>query len=369
MRRVDVTIPEVPRRSYPITIGTGLLDQVCATLETAHPDRRLFVITDANVAGAGHLETLRAGRRIERFVIDPAGEASKCMGTVGTILEAMEAATLGRDTLVVGLGGGTVGDIAGFVAAVFKRGVPVVHVPTTTVAQADSAIGGKTGVDSTLSKNAYGAFWHPSAVFVDVATLQTLDDVQYRAGLVESVKHALIADAGYFEYLEAHRIAILDREPAVLEELAWRNSRIKAEVVADDPTEKNRRRVLNYGHTVGHAVESASEYTMLHGQAVAVGLVAAARIEEALGLGGGGRIERIVRLLEAFGMPTAIPAGQAVEELAAIMQRDKKAVGAEPRFVLLDDIGRVHCEDGQWAQPVAREVVERVLLQLGATPG
>ena len=366
MRHVSVPVPPGEGWSYPIAIGSDLLGTVCARLQEMQPGRRLFVITDANVARAGHLETLSAGQAVERFVIDPPGETSKHLGTVGAILEAMEAACLGRDTLVVGLGGGTVGDIAGFVAAVFKRGVPVAHVPTTTVAQADSAIGGKTGVDSTWSKNAFGAFWHPVGVFVDVTTPATLDEVQYRSGLVESVKHALISDAAYFAFLEENVGALLSRDPAVLEELAWRNCRIKAEVVAEDPTEKNRRRVLNYGHTVGHAVESASGYGLLHGQAVAVGLLAAAWIEEALGLGGGQRIERIAGLLETLGMPLSIPAEQTVEALMAIMQRDKKALGGRPQFVVLEAIGRVLCRDGQWAQPVAPVVVEAALKRLGA---
>ena len=364
MRQLSVPVPAVEALSYPITIGSNLLSCVCATLQEAHPGRRLFIISDANVARAGHVTTLTQDTSIEQFVIDPPGEVSKHMDTVGAILEAMEKAYLGRDTLVVALGGGTVGDIAGFAAAMFKRGVPVAHVPTTTVTQADSAIGGKTGVDSTLSKNAFGAFWHPVAVFVDVSTLVTLNDVQYRAGLAESVKHALIADAEYFAFLEEHVEALLNRAPDVLEDLAWHNCHIKAAVVAEDPTEKNRRRVLNYGHTVGHAVESASGYTLLHGQAVAVGLLAAAWIEEELGLGGADRIKRIRPVLEKLGMPLSIPADQSTARLMEIMQRDKKAVSGQPRFVLLEQIGRVLCRDGQWAQPVSPQIVQAALRRL-----
>ena len=215
---------------------------------------------------------------------------------------------MGRDTVVIALGGGVVGDIAGFAAAIFKRGVKVVQIPTTTLAQADSAIGGKTGVDSSLSKNAFGVFWHPSAVYIDVATLKTLDDRQYRAGLVESVKHALIADEKYFEFLESNLDAILRRETDILEKVAYQNCRIKAQVVEADPTEKNQRRMLNYGHTIGHAIESASGFELLHGEAVAIGIIAAGMIEIEMGLGDEKRLERIRKILTGLGVPVGIPA-------------------------------------------------------------
>ncbi len=291
----------------------------------------------------------------------PAGEVSKTIDTAVAIVEAMEKAYLGRDTVVIALGGGTVGDIAGFAAAIFKRGVPVVQIPTTTLAQADSAIGGKTGVDSSVSKNAFGAFWHPAAVYIDVAVLKTLDDRQYRSGLVESVKHGLIADAEYFEFIESHLDAILARDPGTLEMLAQYNCRIKGRVVEEDPFEKNKRRILNYGHTVGHAVEAASNYEMLHGEAIAVGIMAAGLIEIELGLSEPGRLDRVRAVFEKLGVPVKLPANLAEEKLIDLMRHDKKAVDQWPRFVLLDRLGQVRCEDGQYAVQVGREVVEKVL--------
>jgi 3-dehydroquinate synthase len=283
------------------------------------------------------------------------------MATVVTIVEAMEKAGLGRDSVVIALGGGTVGDIAGFAAAIFKRGVPVVQVPTTTLAQADSAIGGKTGVDSTVSKNAFGAFWHPAVVYIDVAPLRTLDDRQYRAGLVESIKHGLIADREYFEFIETRLDAILAREADVLEEMARRNCTIKGRVVEEDPNERNLRRILNYGHTVGHAVESASGYALLHGEAIAIGIVAAGLIEQEMGLAEPGRLDRIRAVLTKLGVPIRMPSGMADERILDLLRHDKKAVDRWPRFVLLRSLGQVHCEDGQYAVPVNRETVEKAL--------
>ena len=213
MQELYIKVPGTAETSYRVVIGTGLLPSVWSTLgRDLRQVPGSFVVADANVVAAGHVAALLQGRDAPTYVIQPAGELSKKIDTAIAIVEAMEKAYLGRDTVVMALGGGTVGDIAGFAAAIFKRGVPVVQIPTTTLAQADSALGGKTGVDSSISKNAFGAFWHPAAVFIDVATLRTLDERQYRAGLVESVKHGLIASQEYFEFIESHLDAILDRD-------------------------------------------------------------------------------------------------------------------------------------------------------------
>ena len=273
MTELIVKVPAEKAGEYRIEIGTDILCSAWSKIESQFGTVGKFIVTDANVAKAGHLDKLLLGRNLPIYVISP-GESSKNMNTLVSIVEAMENAYLARDTVVIALGGGVVGDIAGFAAAVFKRGVRVVQIPPTTLAQADSAIGGKTGVDSSLSKNAFGCFWHPSAVYIDVATLKTLDDRQYRAGLVESVKHALIADEKYFEFLESNLDAILRRQGDILEQVAYQNCIIKAQVVEADPTEKNQRRMLNYGHTIGHAIESVSSFELLHGEAVGIGIIA-----------------------------------------------------------------------------------------------
>lgn len=366
MYELEVKIPEVPAGSYRIHIGRDILGGIRARLDEDFVKLKQFVVTDRAVAAAGHLDKLLGGTAAPTYIIDPPGECSKHINTVVAIVEAMEKAFLGRDTLIVALGGGTVGDIAGFSAAIFKRGVRVVQIPTTTVAQADSSVGGKTGVDSTISKNAYGAFWQPAAVYIDVETVKTLDDRQYRAGLVESVKHALIADAEYFDYLEANMPAILARDSGVLEHIARKNCEIKAEVVEEDPTEKNRRRILNFGHTIGHAVESASGFELLHGEAVAVGIIAAEHIAQKLDLVTPERLRRIERLLSGLSAPLKIDRYLQKAALIDIIKRDKKAVNQWPRFVLLEAIGRVLCRDGQWAHEVDPRIVDEILDRLYA---
>jgi len=388
MNEIQVKVPATPEGGYPIVIGTGIVSGLLERIEQQFPNKTLFIVTDESLVRAGHVGTLTGGREVPSYIIRPAGEESKHIGTLTAILEAMESHRFGRDTVVIGLGGGTVGDIAGFAAAVFKRGVPVVHIPTTTVAQADSSIGGKTGVDSSLSKNAYGCFWHPGAVFIDTATLTTLDERQYRAGLAESVKHAAIANAEYFAFLENYIDAILRRDADVLGTVAGYNCLIKAAVVEEDPTEKNKRRILNYGHTVGHAIESASQYQLLHGECVAIGMMAAGMLEQAMGLPDDGRMERIGGLLKKLGLPTrigdvgikkvgmahpteksnikkqncGIAAGDMnTQHLLNLLTMDKKAVGKWPRFVLLERLGQVYCKDGQWAVEVELGIVKQVI--------
>ena len=360
----EVKIPATPEASYRIKIGADILDSLWSEIKAGFEKLNKFIVTDENLVSAGHLEKLVGQRNIPSYIIKPAGETSKNIDTVISIIETMENARLGRDTLVIALGGGTVGDIAGFAAGIFKRGVPVLQIPTTTVAQADSAIGGKAGVDSSVSKNAFGVFQHPAAVYIDVATLTTLDDRQFRAGLVESVKHAIIADAEYFEFIDKNLDLILQRKPEVLETMAYKNCQIKGGVVEVDPYERNKRRILNYGHTIGHAVEAASGYELLHGEAVAIGIIAAGLIEIEMGLSKPDRLDKIRRILEKLEVPVKLPPNLAEKDLIELLQHDKKAVNKWPRFVLVSDIGRVYSKDGKYAVEVSRELVEKILHKL-----
>ena len=364
MRKLEIKIPATEQGSYTIKIGADFLNSLWEQIEGDFSRPNKFIVTDENLVSAGHLQKLLGKRDIPAFVIAPAGEASKTFDTVISIVEAMEKACFGRDSLLVALGGGTVGDIAGFAASVFKRGVPIVHIPTTTVAQADSSIGGKTGVDSSISKNAFGTFWHPSAIYIDVATLATLDDRQFRAGLVESVKHALIADSQYFDFIQSNLDAILSRKPDVLEKMAFYNCKIKGSVVEADPLEKNQRRILNYGHTIGHAVEAASGFKLLHGEAVAIGIIAAGLIEIEMGLSDSERLNKIRRIFEKLNVPVKLPPNLAENNLIDLIKHDKKTVGKQPRFVLISNIGRVYCQNGQWAVEVAPDLVEKILNKL-----
>jgi len=360
---VNVIVPAGAQAAYEVRIGSGLLGRIPAETAELLPGARPFVVTDANLRDAGHLAAMVGDGFEDVYAIDPPGEGSKTIETVEKIIDAMEQKRFGRDTVVLALGGGTVGDMAGFAAAIYKRGVPCVQIPTTTVAQADSAVGGKTGVDSRLSKNAYGAFHNPVRVYVDCATLKTLDDRDYRAGLVESVKHGMIMDAEYFEYMEAHMDGILARDDAALRHLAEKNCAIKGRVVAEDPKEKGLRRVLNYGHTIGHAVESLSGYALLHGEAVAIGIVGACRIAEALG--GVETTGRARAVLEKLGMPLGID-GIAKGPILDTMRRDKKSVGGQARFVLLNNIGETDPAGGGYAVEVPADIIDATLSELGA---
>ena len=362
MEKIKVKVPQVCETGYDILIGSGLIN--AELIRTFTGKSRVMVVSDANVAAAGHLEAVNGLAGSDVFIISPAGEQSKNISTVTAIIEQMELASMGRDSAIVGIGGGTVGDMAGFAAAIYKRGVPVIHIPTTTVAQADSSIGGKTGVDSSKSKNAYGCFWQPSGVIIDVATLKTLDERQYRSGLVESIKHALIADIAYFDFICSNIAGILARDEQTLCTLASYNCRIKAGVVEQDPMEKNLRRILNYGHTIGHAVETLSDYTLYHGECVAIGIIGASLIENRLGIGSPARTERLRKLLMQISQPVSIPADYPLEKIIDIIRRDKKSIDKWPRFALIADTGRAYTKDGQWAHPVSIEIVTDVLKEL-----
>jgi 3-dehydroquinate synthase len=361
MQKIQVKIPSCPRSSYAIAVSAGFLPSVLGQIKRLLPAKELFLITDANIAKTKHLKNLLGKQNLPRFIITPAGEKSKNIKTVVKIIEQMEEKSLGRDCAVIALGGGTVGDIAGFVAAIYKRGVPVIQIPTTTVAQADSAVGGKTGVDSSVSKNAFGIFKNPAAVYIDVSTLKTLDKKQFNAGLVESIKHALITDEKYLKYLQDNLKDILARKSGPLEYIAVKNCQIKAAVVEADPYEKNKRRILNYGHTIGHAVESVSNYKLLHGQAVAIGIIAANIIEQKLGLGGEKRVKILKKLFGRLNISLKIPKSITKRQILDIISKDKKAVQKWPRFVLLEKTGKVLCKNGQFAHQVERKIVEKTI--------
>lgn len=354
---LNVEVPQIPSSSYPVLIGRGLLNE--QSLAKFVDGRRNIIVTDRNVFNCGLLNAL--GNIDLLYIIDPPGEINKNIQTIINIIEMMESANMGRDSIITAIGGGTVGDMAGFAASIFKRGIPVLQIPTTTVAQADSSIGGKTGVDSSLSKNAYGCFHHPKAVIIDTDTLKTLKQREYLSGLSESVKHAMILNDEYFNFFEQNIQPIIDRDPQILASIADYNCRIKALVVQQDPYEKNMRRILNYGHTIGHAVETLSGYELLHGECVAIGIVAAGLIEIELGIGNAERLQRTKDVLVKLSQPIEIPRDISHAEIIRLLKHDKKAVDGWPRFALIEGIGKPFVKDSQWAHPVNADVVAKVL--------
>ena len=329
-------------RAYPIHIGTGLLARAGALLGRESL-RRAVIVTNAVVA-AHHLAPLQASLRERGTQVDvvmlPDGEAHKNLSTLNDLLTRLLELRAERGTTLVALGGGVVGDIAGFAAAVYQRGMPFVQVPTTLLAQVDSSVGGKTGVNHPLGKNMIGAFWQPRAVLIDTACLATLPDRELRAGLAEVIKYGAIRDAVFFAWLEANMQALLAKDPEALAHAIRRSCEIKAEIVAADERESGERALLNFGHTFGHAIEAAQGYgAWLHGEAVAAGMVCAARLSErSCGFDPAGT-RRLTGLLAAAGLPT-VPPKIAPERWLELMGRDKKVEGGAMRFVLLAEMGR-----------------------------
>lgn len=344
-------------RRYPIRIGRGLLGQpeALAALVTG---RHVLVLTDGNVAPF-YLAPVQAALRekqLQTFVLPP-GEQEKTLARFAEVMAVLAGMGASRDTTVLALGGGVVGDLAGFAAACWMRGVRFVQLPTTLLAMVDSAVGGKTAVDLPQGKNLVGAFHQPSAVLADVATLDTLPERELRAGLAEVVKYGALGDADFFAWLEDQAEALLAREPAALAEAIARCCAHKAAIVARDETEQGERMLLNLGHTFGHAIETEQGYGgLLHGEAVAVGMVLAARLSAELGRAPWPDAARLAALLERLGLPVAIPAGLAPDALLARMRLDKKAVSGALRLVLWRGIGQAEVVDG-----VADEAILAVL--------
>lgn len=341
MRGVSVALEE---RSYLISLGAGVL---CDRLwwQANAPEAVVAVITDRRVA-RHYLEPLVSslealGKRVVPIVIE-GGEARKDWSSLDALFEALLRARCDRHVLVVALGGGVIGDLAGFAAASYLRGVAFIQVPTTLLAQVDSSIGGKTGINHPLGKNMIGAFYQPRAVLIDVATLSSLSERQFAAGMAEVIKHGAVASEPYLATLEDRLDALLAREPATLIDLIAQSCEIKAAVVAADERESGRRAILNFGHTFGHAIEAGLGFGVwLHGEAVAAGMVQAARLSVDQGTLGAREAARLSELIGRCGLPRVAPdLGEA--RWLELMALDKKAAGGAPRFVLLNGIGHAY---------------------------
>ena len=339
MRRIEV--PLGGGRAYPVWVGRGLLGDP-QRWDEALADGAVAVVSNEVVAPL-YLETVldALGDRTVTTLVLADGERHKTLGTWQRILDHLAESGCRRDTTVVALGGGVVGDMAGFAAASWMRGVRCVQAPTTLLAQVDASVGGKTGVNHPSGKNLVGAFHQPATVLADVSTLETLPAREYRAGLAEVVKYGAIRDAAFLETLETSVEALARRDEALLEAVVERSVRNKAEVVAADERERGERALLNFGHSFAHALETATGYERyLHGEAVAIGMVVAARLSEARGLCDPGIADRLERLLSALGLPVRMPGDIASAEMLERMSLDKKAVASGLRLVLLEAPGR-----------------------------
>jgi 3-dehydroquinate synthase len=335
-RTIEVALGE---RRYPIRIGSGLLDDPAAWRD-APRGRHVLVVTDAHVAPL-YLDRVRAGLAplAHDALVLPAGEAAKTLANAERIFGALATLGANRDGTIVALGGGVIGDLAGFAAACWMRGIDFVQMPTTLLAMVDSSVGGKTGVNVDAGKNLVGAFHQPRAVIADIATLATLPPREYAAGLAEVVKYGAIGDESFFAWLEVNANALLAHDADALAEAIAFSCAYKAGVVARDERETGERALLNFGHTFGHALEAERGYgELLHGEAVAIGMVVAATLSARLGRAPAEDADRLARLLSQFGLPTTLPAADA-DALLARMRLDKKNLGGRIRLILWRGIG------------------------------
>ena len=338
MQTLSVALAE---RSYPIHVGTGLLDRSDLIVPFL-ARKKVAVVANTTVAPlfmerlAGALA--REGVEVARIVLAD-GEEHKDWTTLNTIFDALLEQGFGRDCTLIALGGGVIGDLTGFAAATYQRGVQYIQVPTTLLAQVDSSVGGKTAINHPLGKNMIGAFHQPRLVLADIDALKTLPVRELRAGLAEVIKHGLIRDSEFFDWIEANLDRLLDRDPEALGHAVLRSVAIKAEIVGKDERERGMRLLLNFGHTFGHAIETGLGYgAWLHGEAVAAGMVMAAELSRQLGFLSQGDSERIRSLLQRAGLPT-VAKEITPERMHRLMSVDKKAKEGRVRFVLLEKLG------------------------------
>ena len=350
-----------------LEVAPGLGPALGSRLTTAWPRHRVAVVIDATVE-ALHGPALRAGLPPDTVWCPiPPGEATKTRTTWAAVTDALHAAGLGRDTVIAAVGGGVTTDLAGFVAATFARGVPSVLVPTSLLAMVDAAIGGKTGVDTPHGKNLVGALHHPALVLIDPRWLDTLPPAERRHGAAEALKHGVVADAAHVAWIATQLPAALDRTPfpsAIAEALIARSVEIKAAIVEDDPEDRGRRRIPNFGHTIGHALERLSDYTIPHGAAVAIGMVAEARLGERLGVTRDGVADGIAAACDALGLPTRAPSPLRPEAIVETTHADKKAAGGRVAYALPVALGTMAGADSGFVIPVPDADVIRALTEM-----
>jgi len=359
-----------------IRVGPGLLARIGDIARELAPAHRYAIITDSNV---GPLYAKMVGDQLEKGSVEvlttPAGELHKTRENWAWLTDQMLTKRYGRDSAVIALGGGVVGDLAGFVAATYMRGIPVVQVPTTLVAMVDASIGGKTGVDTPAGKNLVGVFHPPAAVLADPQVLATLPLREMRAGFAEIVKHGVIADAPYLRLVASGASEMLSASGSTSDRmlsLIVRSMEIKADIVSRDEREEGLRKTLNFGHTIGHAVELVSGYSLLHGEAVAIGMALESRLAERIGVAQTGTAATITKVLQSAGLPTDLPPGMQPDVVIEAMRSDKKGVSGETRLALPLRVGAMAGAEAGWTVQVGddqlREVLHENQQNLSANP-
>lgn len=372
MSKFYVELKKVVDDSYDIEVGRNLFDTLVNDLkgELGAGISKYAIITDSNVKelyGDQLYDKLVNGGFKVDLISFPAGETSKVRATKEVIEDEMLAKGHRRDSCIIALGGGVVTDLAGFVAGTFGRGIPFINYSTSILGSADASVGGKTAVDTPLATNLIGLIYQPKKVYIDLGTWETLPKEQISNGLAETIKHACIADKAFFEYLEKHIEVLLEpngiyNHAEVCEHIAEKNCKIKYEVVKQDEREANLRQILNLGHTVGRAIETLSNYTLLHGEAVAIGLVMQAKIGEQLGYISKEEVERVIQLIEKAGLPTKLPDDMPTEEVVQKLYTDKKVRSGKIRFVFQEGIGAIkQYEDGNYSIALEEDFIRKTI--------
>lgn len=367
MPKITVKLVKTEDRSYEIVVESGIMGQIPVWVKDLVGAHNYAIITDSNVEElyGGELLALFKEAGLEAHLISfPAGEENKTRTIKAQIEDAMSHFGLGRDSAVVALGGGVAGDIAGYVAATYTRGVPYVQVPTTVVACVDSSVGGKTGVDTRYGKNLIGAFYQPRAVYIDTSTLKTLAPDEIRNGLAEVIKYGVIWDKGLFEFLENNIDKILALDEEAINHIVLRSCQIKAEVVEKDERESNLRKVLNFGHTIGHAIENLSSYKMKHGEAISIGMALEGEIAVRMGLWEREDVERLKALFQSTGLPTETPEEIDLTATIELMKLDKKARKGKIEMALPTGIGTMATHEGQYGIHVEEESIKDLFASL-----
>jgi len=351
--------PQSKNSDYTIVIGSNILDQLGHFVSQNFNAHQWVVITDENVFVNQYQNLLRHlnGEKIH-LVVNKPGEESKSRQIKNKIEDELLSLHFPRKTVIIGFGGGVVGDLSGYIAATYKRGIPVIQVPTSLLAMVDSSVGGKTGINTKYGKNLIGAFWQPAGVFADIEMLKTLPQEEFLNGFAECVKMALILDVQLFEFMETNIEAIIKREPEALITVIQRCVELKKEVVNLDTREMGIRQILNFGHTIGHAMETLSDYETKHGFGVSIGMAVELKISQLTGAISEAHFHRVVEFLIKAGLPVKVPEAFAFDEIQTVMLSDKKVENGVVMVVLLDNIGKYREINNRFSFPVEKKIVK-----------
>lgn len=360
MKKIRVKLAE---RSYDISIGTNILNKIGKNLRSFNLSQKIAIVSNTTVFslyGKSVLDSVKKAGFETVTVIIPDGEKYKDLLWLQRIYNDLLAYKLDRSSALIALGGGVIGDITGFAASTYMRGISYIQVPTTLLAQVDSSVGGKTGVNHKLGKNMIGTFWQPRLVWIDVDTLKTLPKRELLAGLAEIIKYGVIYDKNLFSTLKKNRDRVLRLDKKILTHIIKRSCEIKSEVVSRDERESGLRSILNYGHTIGHAIETATDYRQyLHGEAISIGMCFEARLSQKLNLIDKEDVSRIRELIESFGLPSTVPKDIDINRMILSMQLDKKAVAGTLTFILPEKIGKVNIYKGV-TEKLIKEILNRI---------